>query len=148
MREAEVVGDSSKIPSDLLSVDVNILEEQNFPSEAHDQVAQAPMTIADIALFNQDPAAFVEVTENAPAKTHISLQRAFDACETFLVWINQDGASHTGEQLFHASWGIIFRIGAKLQSNKLLSWAPQARCTRFEAGVFPQKCIGRGSQDV
>src|SRR5882762_562566 len=76
LREAQVIGNAVKIPGDLSGIHIEILEEKDFSREPHHEVAEYPVAVGEFALFQQNPAALVKVSQNAPTEGYVFLQSA------------------------------------------------------------------------
>ena len=89
--------------------------------KAHD----APLVLAHVGLFDQDPAALVQPSQDAPAKIDVLLQMALKAHDAFFGGVDPDFAGHRGEDLGFQVRRVEIRVGPEAE---LLHPAPWGRC--------------------
>ena len=92
-----------------------MFEEQDLTREGEAYAAHVPGSVADVALFDQEVTAFVEVAENSPSEANVFEERAIDACDPTPVRIDQENALHAGKDLFDSRRRFVCGIGKKFR---------------------------------
>src|SRR5258708_9618281 len=87
--------------------------------------------------------AFVEVPQDAPAKSDFFVELRVDAGNPMRLRIDQENPVHSGENFFYVRRRAVQGIGAKFQTGKSPAFASQGGCSRLEAVVFKQEGVGQ-----
>src|SRR5215831_17011165 len=65
----------------LIGLNLDVLEQQNFAGKGKAHASDVPVVVVDLALLHQKMTAAVKVSQDAPAKADILVQRAINPCD-------------------------------------------------------------------
>ena len=87
--------------------------EDDSAAHRHLEAYGAPLAAVHVSLFDHNPAAFVQVPQNSPAKVHPLLQVAFEASHSLVRGIDPHFSGHCGQNLRFKVWRIELRVGCE-----------------------------------
>src|SRR5437868_1280145 len=88
LREGHMPGDAAEIAAVLRLLDADAFEQQSSSREAELHVSGSPVSVGHRTLHHDKAAAAVEMSENAPAKPHSLEERAVNASDAGMVWLD------------------------------------------------------------